>query len=860
MRIVKPLKLGVLHRTYQMSETHHFCVKPVLFFDLSAPRLVLSEAEGWQKVMSVLPQYQVFDEAMPKGRPEILIVGKAYSPSGKPVSTLEVGFKLGEVEKKLSVCGDRIWQKNRWWGYRQSTPAEFTVMPLTWERAFGHTGNAENPVGQGALSTGDFGETIVALPNIEYPKDATKSPKSKGRAAGFGPIDPRWSPRSANDSMFDQTYLDEVFPGLPATLNFERFNMAPLDQHAEKLAGSEAFALWNLHPEQPELVGQLPGYSPRVFTDEQGVFEEIPVALQTVWFFPELNLGALIYCGTRVVDRRYAQLQISNLLMAYEDQVGPTRSVAEYESILRQRTDSETRSLHALDETQLSPIPSAELQAWRAEQHTNEVDRINRLNQSTLDRYRSTMATEHGIKIADDEKAPTIDPRLVVSPDAVERRDYSLVPVHEYVQEKVKDSEEKLKEAREKARSEEAAVVLSEQEVVDMALARTRDQIYVASESNLQAAKDANNESQLNSSELIKLEFQGLALALSPQPISYRKASDAGEILRQAVSLSQLNGESMALRDFTGADLSGFDFSGTDCTGSIFECANLEDCSFVGASLQGASFVAAKLNRCDFSKALLKDTNFSRAVGEDVSFCEAELSGRVMVFHARLIAADFSEAILSGVLIQQSDLIAADFYGAKLDQVMSSNSDFSCSRFVDSTLETCAFNDCRLVQTEWSGVKAYRGVFLSCQLQLSYFNQIDFEKCQLAGDTWLTGTSFIQSHFRHCGFRSSAGAGMVFVDTVFRDSDVAMVDFPYIRFESSGLVDCLANDSNFSFGVFVSSSLIRTSLMDSKFIDVDFRETDFYQSDVLLTQFDGTDISGAKNLMPTKLKRLEHAG
>lgn len=843
-----------------MSEDHHFCVKPVLFFDLSNPRSILSEPEGWQKVMSVMPQHQVFDEAMPKGRPEILVVGKAYSPSGKPVSMLEAGFKLGEIEKKLSICGDRIWQKNRWWGYRQSPPADFTVMPLTWERAFGHTGNAENPIGQGRLSLGDSGETIVALPNIEYPNARLKSPTGKCQSAGFGPIDTRWAPRSTHDVAFDQDYFDRVYPGLPESLSFERFNMAPLDQQAEKLSGSEAFALWNLQPERPELVGQLPGYSPRVFTDEQGVFEEIPVTLQTVWFFPEINLGALIYCGTRVVDSRYAQMQLSSLLMAYEDQMGPTRSVAEYETILRQRTDSETRSLHALDETQLSPIPSAELQAWRAEQHTNEVDRINRLNQSTLDKYRSTMAAEHGIKVVDEEKAPTIDPRLVVSPDAVERRDFSLVPAHEYMQEKVKESEGQLNEAREKARSEETAVVISEQEVVDMALARTRDQIYVASESNLQAAKDANNESQLNSGELIKLEFQGLALALSPQPISYRKASDAGEILRQAVSLSQRNGESMAIRDFTGADLSGFDFSGADCTGSIFECANLEDCSFVGASLQGASFVGAKLSRSDFSKALLKDTNFSRAVGEDVSFCEAELSGRVLVFHARLIAADFSEAILSGMVIQQSDLIAADFYGAKLDQVMSSNSDFSCSRFVDSTLETCAFNDCRLVQTEWSGVKAHRGVFLSCELQLSYFDQLDFEKCQLAGDTWLTGTSFIQSQFRHCGFRSSAGAGMVFVDTVFRDSDVAMVDFPYIRFESSALVDCLANDSNFSFGVFASSSLIRTSLIDSKFIDVDFQETDFYQSDVLLTQFDGTDISGAKNLMPTKLKRLEHAG
>ena len=861
MRIVKPLNISVLHRTYQLGETHHLCVKPVLFFDLLAPRLIVSEVEGWRKVMSVLPQYQVLDEAMPKAQPEALVLGHAYSPSGNPVSVLEAGFSVGDVEKKLSISGDRIWQKNRWWGYRQTPPANFTSMPLTWGRAYGHADSAENPVGQGALSTGDFGETIVALPNIEYPQSRLKSPKAKVQAAGFGPVDSRWAPRSTYDSAFDQTYLDEVFPGLPDSLNFARFNMAPEDQQARQFSGSDPFRLWNLHAQQAELTGLLPGLLPRVFTDEPDVFKEIPVSLETVWFFPDLNLGAMIYCGTRIVERRYAQLQLSNLLLAYEDSAGQCRTTAEYESILRQRTDNKTGSLHALDESQLSPVVSQALQTQRAEQHSNEVARINQLRQSSWEKYRSNMAAEHDIEIAEDAKSPEIDPRLVVAPDAVARRDYSLVPVHEYVQEQTNEAEKSLNEAREKARAETAATVLSEQDVTDMALARTRDQKFAASGLDAASVKDDTAGRTIPpAGELIKLELQALALALAPQQLSYRKAADAGQSLRQAVSLSQSNGESLAFRDFTGADLHEFDFSGADCSGSIFECANLEGCNFAGARLAGASFVGAKLSNCDFSKATLKDANFSQASGDYVVFCAAELSGRVMMYQTRFMAADFNQAILHGVSIQKSKLPAADFSGASMAQIVATDSEFKCGSFVDVAAEGCAFSACDFNQTEWSGVKAHRCVFLNCQLQLCYFNQSTFERCQLAGDSWLTASSFMHSQFGNCGLRSSKGAGVVFINTFFRDSDMAMIDYPCIRFESSGLVNCLANESNFSFGSFASSLLVNTSLMDSRFVEVELHETDFYQSDVLLTDFEGTDVSAAKNLMPTKLMRMKNAG
>ncbi|SVE13933.1 uncharacterized protein METZ01_LOCUS466787, partial [marine metagenome] len=223
MKITKPRNLGLLHSTYTLDGNHQWVVKPIIFFDLTNENKVLPEIESWRRVMNDLPAQQVFDEAQAKKSPEVLIAGNVYSPEGSTSTQLQAGFRIGSLAKSLVVSGNRIWHK-KWLSYKSSRPAPFTSIPISWERAFGGKGDSENPMGQGALTEGDAGETLVALPNFENSDSRINKPKKQIATAGFGPISPTSVPRTCSDALFDQDYVDKEFPGLPKDTDFSRFN------------------------------------------------------------------------------------------------------------------------------------------------------------------------------------------------------------------------------------------------------------------------------------------------------------------------------------------------------------------------------------------------------------------------------------------------------------------------------------------------------------------------------------------------------------------------------------------------------------------------------------------------------------
>jgi uncharacterized protein YjbI with pentapeptide repeats len=848
------MKMGVLHNTYTIAKAHQMVVKPILFFDLLATENILPDPEAWRRVMSVLPAGQPFDEAMPKPLSEVLLIGNAVSQDDKSVTELEVELRVGALQKKLKVTGDRIWQK-RFLRRKASPPAAFTSKPITWDRAFGFNGLAENPVGQGALTQGAAGETLIALPNIEYLDDQQSSPRGKIMPAGYGPINSLWAPRTQSNALFDQAYIDRIFPALPDDLDFSRFNMAPIDQRME-LVGTEPFSLLNLHAEQAKVEGTLPGFTPRAFVDIDGSLAEVDLHLETVWFLPSVGMGALVFCGQKEVGRRHAQLEVDNLLLAYESADSTPRTIEYYESVLRKRTDPKTSIAHVMDESQLSPQPSSEQQALQQQQHNAELARVNLARTNAAKTQQDHITAKHGLTDVAYTAPQPIDPRLVKSPESIAQRDFSLAPMLEYVAEQRSKAEKQLIDAKSDAAENPDQQVMSADSVREKALEQTTEQNSLSDKLPPLSATDTTK--RLNPEEQKKLELSGRAAALNPQPISYLKAQDAGAVLRAAVTEMRKAGESLAYRDFTGADLSGFDLSNENLAGSIFECACLEDCSLVGANLSGASFIGAKVSRCDFSNADLANANFSHAVGEDVLFVNADLSGRVMMHSTRLETADFTGAKLIGVLMVKAQLRCALFQGALLTQTTSTASDFSGTEFIGSSLEGCLFTDCRLRYSAWQEVVAKRCVILNCSLQFASFFECSLERCQWAGSSWLTGVSFIKSRLQACGFRSAEGTGIAFDESAICESDLAMVNFPWASFKKTTFAGCLANESNYAFSDFTNALLAKTNFQDSKFTGSDLTGTDFFQSDVLLAEFDGANYDDAVNIMPNKILRLNN--
>ncbi len=184
---------------------------------------------------------------------DVLVVGHAHAPGGKPVTELDVGFRVGPVQKLLRVFGNRTWGASG-----PTKPEPFLKMPLVYERAFGgvDTGsdNPErdwdwrNPLGTGfAVEKEHLSDRL--LPNIEYPKACMQAWSDRPPPAGFGAIGSHWQPRAGLAGTYDDNWMKTRQPLLPDDFDDHFFQCAPADQQApEFLRGGEPVVLLRLTP------------------------------------------------------------------------------------------------------------------------------------------------------------------------------------------------------------------------------------------------------------------------------------------------------------------------------------------------------------------------------------------------------------------------------------------------------------------------------------------------------------------------------------------------------------------------------------------------------------------------------------
>ncbi len=67
---------------------------------------------------------------------DVVLMGCAYAPGGKPVPQFGAAFSVGRLRKVVAVFGDRTW-KSGIFGLTPSSPVPVTRVPLVWKRAYG---------------------------------------------------------------------------------------------------------------------------------------------------------------------------------------------------------------------------------------------------------------------------------------------------------------------------------------------------------------------------------------------------------------------------------------------------------------------------------------------------------------------------------------------------------------------------------------------------------------------------------------------------------------------------------------------------------------------------------------------------
>lgn len=259
------------------------------------------------------PVYEM-DFAPRKRRCDVLLLGNAHAPHGRPALRVPVDVRVGDMHKTFAVVGDRAWRAGIA-GISASDPKPFTSMPVTYDRAFGgaddrdddrsrHTAFTRNPVGRG-FHKQMRSEWVdgTALPNTEELDRPVTWPDRDYVPMAFGPIGRGWEPRRRYAGTYDQHWLDEHFPFLPPDFDEAYYQAAPLDQQIAHPGGGEPVTLVNLTVDGH--VGfTLPTFdAPVHFFPKRGGREDGKLVLDTIVIEPDEGRFTLTWRATRPLKR-----------------------------------------------------------------------------------------------------------------------------------------------------------------------------------------------------------------------------------------------------------------------------------------------------------------------------------------------------------------------------------------------------------------------------------------------------------------------------------------------------------------------------------------------------------------------------
>lgn len=809
MKIIKPLRLSVLHRPFRFQGKNHLGVSVIALLDMGPTPQLRPEVELWQLAAAELQASGgVIDLAMPKARAEFLATGHAYTHHQTDKTACAVRIDVDRLSKRLTVYGDRVWS-----GSQPTQPRKFDAMRLDWSRAFGGAGHEENPHGIGASEEQHDGATYRRLPNIESAQARMTSPRQQPEPVSFGPLDINWPRRSKRlGRAYDAHWLQHDFPGLARDADWRVFNAASPDQwwpEQDALPPEAAWRIWNMHPSKPLQSGTLPPWQARCFIHrqrgEETLFEEMTLRATTLWFFPHLEQMMLIWQGSQRINQDDAA-DVLQLMPALE-KTGASRSLNHYRKVLTQRLDKEKGALFAFREQDL--LPAETIGPWI----DSEVQQHNSPMQDNMQRRVSRLRELHRARLEDSGSDSDIDGLLAQCPAPP-------MPTLDELPEFVEALERQADELQAQAAARKAEMETRRGVRPDDG-PRGPESMYRMQELLYQHADSMTEKKLTQSRESLHRMY---LMAVQHQPPALRMAGDMAQIMRQRAQTTQAQGGDFSGLDFTGADFSGMDFRGANFRRALLENANLSGCR-----LDGADFSDAMLARADLRHSSLRGCNLQQASLALAQCQQTDFSG-----------ADLSEAQLDNALFEQCDFSDAIFKTLMLRQV-----GFSHCRFQRATLEGCVFIGLTLLQPDFSAAKLHKTVFQHCDLQAALFNDARLESCnwvasalpqaQFNGATLLTCAVVMDSDLSGANFGNAT-----LIESNLRQASLAGADFSLAKLENSDLSEANCQRARF----------IRANLVGSLFIRTDFRQANFTNANLMgallqKTQLGGADFSGA---------------
>lgn len=253
-----------------------------------------------------------------KSATDVVLVGDAFAPRGKPATEVDVALRVGPMRKVVRVFGDRVWRSS-FGSVGPSAARPFIQMPLVYERAFGGAARpnqvgspyeTRNPVGVGFRGDKSTAEMEgIPLPNLEDPTKLIEDVDDCPVPVCFGVVGPAWEPRRSFSGTYDEVWRRTRAPYLPLDFDKRFFQIAAPGLVCQGyLTGGETAEIANASREGL-LRFQLPRRPFDVLVIMAGESILPVMNLETVLLEPNDGTMSLTYRGAVRVDKFVLDVQ-----------------------------------------------------------------------------------------------------------------------------------------------------------------------------------------------------------------------------------------------------------------------------------------------------------------------------------------------------------------------------------------------------------------------------------------------------------------------------------------------------------------------------------------------------------------------
>jgi uncharacterized protein YjbI with pentapeptide repeats len=856
MKVRKPDHLSLLFRTLVFPEKPPTLVISALAgfrFGAWGEAEMAPESEVWPEASAHLADGEVLDLGYPKASAEFLVYGSCYA--AKPVQEMVPRVVVAGKGKSLLVVGDRQWTRGR-----RSAAKPFKSMPICWENAFGGPDYEKNPLGKGYDPEG---VDPAELPNI-LPFGSNPKAVDHAEPAGFSGVPSHWPQRRQYMGVFDAAWLRTRWPYLPQGVKNEFYFAGQADQRLPGyLTGNESVIVENMHPEKPWQEFMLPGVRARAFVnmenDPATSLSEVPLRLDTLFLFPEEELGLLLFRGSRFI-RDLDRDDVLWCVAGLEDLDATPRPVSWYEAQLA------APAAEAAPEPKPAPPPPAAPPAPAPAPPPKEHPAVAEMKTlgAGIDKDVDKLIAEQGMTRAQVEK------KLAESDDA----DLLGQGAEEAVDPKtaLKNLEAAVNRLEAEVHQSLAKQGLSVKDVEGfLAKKQAEDPDFGLKELIAQTKESAVLPMEAKTELLSGISaVEGLAAQLGALAAKVEKAQPKQKAEEQPEALEppkptpagpKDGDEALAWRkqgkSLAGYDMRGFDFSGMDLSGTDFSESLLDGAKFSGAKLSRANFSSAELAETDFSSADCSDARLRAVRAFKANFTKAKMRG------ADLVQADATGAVFQGAELDKARLDGALFESCVLTEASLREVRGMKTRFLKTKLDKTVLEDANLEGVDFEGsdlsgarmarFKGFQARFGGAACEACDLRQADLRLARADEKTNLAKANLSGADLTKARMGRARFPGADFSGAALDKANLDRADCSNGNFSGASMESIRLHKANLQYADLTRTNLFNANLRMANAAKAKFRQANLYGAEVFKAVLAGADLASA-NLKRTLLK------